>query len=472
MMTKRILLFLFLLCITASGLAQKDTLSYDIKDDEIVAKLSRSLLDDELKDRLLEFSLNLESLRALMNQEKGARMTDSGWELERWDDRFFYFSKKQEKVKGSFDLLDFGMFWGDSPADQEKRENFTYNEFSEHDVSSSNGQTSFVLRGYPNAKQVFLSGSFNEWKVVDIAMEKRQGNWHVSIPLKPGNYEYKFIVDGEWKNHESNLRTVPNGQWGVNNRYSVCNHRFELKDYPSAQKVVLSGSFNNWDEEEIELQQGDDGWFLDVFVQDGSYEYKYIIDGFWVLDPRNNQTREDGEGNTNSLLNIGESSTFELEGFRDAQKVVLTGDFIGWDENAYTMRKTDKGWRFDVVLAPGNYQYKFIVDDHYTLDPNNPLTLGEGDFVNNLKVVQANFTFTYPASPSTKDVRISGDFLAWMEQGIRLQCADEECFVSLHLAKGKFRYKFLVNGNWTLDPNNPLYEQNEYGTGNSILWVE
>ncbi len=471
-MMKRALLYVFLFFWSMCSWAQEDTLRYDIKDDEIVAQLLRSLPDEDLNERLQAFSLNIESVRALMDKEKGKRKSNSGWELERWDDRFFYFSKKQKQVNGSFDLLDFGMFWGNGPSSQEHRDNFTYNKFEEEDVRSSNGQTTFILRDYPDAKQVFLSGSFNDWKVVDIAMEKKQNHWQVSLPLKPGNYEYKFIVDGEWKNHGSNLITVPNGQWGVNNRYAVCNYRFELNDYPSAEKVVLSGNFNNWDEEEIVLQKGDNGWFIDVFVREGSYQYKYIVDDFWVLDPANDQTRNDGDGNTNSLLNIGEPSTFLLDGFESAKKVVLTGDFIGWDEDAYPMRKTNEGWRFDLVLAPGNYQYKFIVDDRYTLDPNNPLTLGEGDFVNNLKVVKPNYTFTFPADSSTKELRISGDFIAWIEQGVRMQCDENECFVSLHLNKGKFRYKFLVNGVWTLDPNNPLYEQNQYGTGNSILWVE
>lgn len=111
-------------------------------------------------------------------------------------------------------------------------------------------------------------------------------------------------------------------------------------------------------------------------------------------------------------------------------------------------------------------------DDRYILDPNNPLTLGEGDFTNNLKVVKPNYTFTFPKAASTKEVRMSGDFLDWTKQGVRMQCNEDECFVRLHLTKGKFRYKFVVNGNWTLDPNNPLYEENQYGTGNSILWVE
>ena len=24
------------------------------------------------------------------------------------------------------------------------------------------------------------------------------GHWRIAVPLKPGRYEYKFLVDGEW----------------------------------------------------------------------------------------------------------------------------------------------------------------------------------------------------------------------------------------------------------------------------------
>ena len=37
---------------------------------------------------------------------------------------------------------------------------------------------------------------------------------------------------------------------------------------------------------------------------------------------------------------------------------------------------------------------------------------------------------------------------------------------------GNYEYKFIVDGKWILDPANKLYEQNEYNTYNSVLWVD
>jgi len=42
----------------------------------------------------------------------------------------------------------------------------------------------------------------------------------------------------------------------------------------------------------------------------------------------------------------------------------------------------------------------------------------------------------------------------------------------VHLNPGKHSYKFIVDGRWMIDPANELWEENEFGTGNSVLWIE
>jgi len=53
----------------------------------------------------------------------------------------------------------------------------------------------------PQAKKVNLTGSFNNWDAKVLAAKKdSRGNWAVKVNLKPGRYEYKFVVDGSWLN--------------------------------------------------------------------------------------------------------------------------------------------------------------------------------------------------------------------------------------------------------------------------------
>jgi hypothetical protein len=42
---------------------------------------------------------------------------------------------------------------------------------------------------------------------------------------------------------------------------------------------------------------------------------------------------------------------------------------------------------------------------------------------------------------------------------------------AVHLSLGKHLYKFIVDDKWMNDPGNALWEQNEYGNGNSVLWI-
>lgn len=51
----------------------------------------------------------------------------------------------------------------------------------------------------PEAKAVFLAGTFNDWGPQSTSMAKdAEGNWSVALDLPPGRYEYKFVIDGAW----------------------------------------------------------------------------------------------------------------------------------------------------------------------------------------------------------------------------------------------------------------------------------
>lgn len=62
----------------------------------------------------------------------------------------------------------------------------------------------------PEAKEVFLVGDFNDWRLRADRMVKRQGAFRKSKELAPGEYQYKFVVDGEWHTDPSADKQVPN----------------------------------------------------------------------------------------------------------------------------------------------------------------------------------------------------------------------------------------------------------------------
>jgi 1,4-alpha-glucan branching enzyme len=56
-----------------------------------------------------------------------------------------------------------------------------------------------------------------------------------------------------------------------------------------------------------------------------------------------------------------------------AKTVMLAGTFNEWSSDATPMQKTSASeWVVSLRLKPGRYLYKFVVDDKWTEDPDNP----------------------------------------------------------------------------------------------------
>jgi hypothetical protein len=48
----------------------------------------------------------------------------------------------------------------------------------------------------PAAQHVTVAGDFNKWRTDSHVMKRENGMWTIELPLKPGRYNYMFIVDG------------------------------------------------------------------------------------------------------------------------------------------------------------------------------------------------------------------------------------------------------------------------------------
>lgn len=61
------------------------------------------------------------------------------------------------------------------------------------------------------AQQVFLVGDFNNWDEHNLPMHKNgDGRWHAEVNLCAGEFEYKFIVDGQWTADPANDKKTVN----------------------------------------------------------------------------------------------------------------------------------------------------------------------------------------------------------------------------------------------------------------------
>jgi len=65
---------------------------------------------------------------------------------------------------------------------------------------------------------------------------------------------------------------------------------------------------------------------------------------------------------------------FTLNGYAEAREVFVAGDFSDWQLNeTMKMTRTDTGWRLSMPLEKGkSYKYKFVIDDFWVADNQNP----------------------------------------------------------------------------------------------------
>lgn len=357
------------------------------------------------------------------------------------------------------------------PADPQYR--FGYNLFRKPAVSQlPNGKTRFFLKVRGERPQsLYLSGSFNQWSTLKTPMRRCDSGYCAVVNLAPGAHYYKYVLNGLWLVDPRNRLTATDHEGNTNSVYFVSNHRFFLPGYADAESVGVAGTFNDWNPQLLPLEKVAGGWARNIYLAEGTHQYKFVADGQWLIDPNNSRTVPNEFGESNSLMALGDTVYFFLSGYPEAQSVQLAGSFTDWQFRAVPMHQTDTGWVLPYVLPAGNHAYKFLVDGEWQLDASHTLRIGAGDYENSVRVIKANHRFFLPGYANAEEVRLSGDFCQWAEPGYKMDKVLGGWEINLHLPPGKARYKFQVDGTWVLDPSNPDWEDNEFGTGNSVLWV-
>ncbi len=81
--------------------------------------------------------------------------------------------------------------------------------------------------------------------------------------------------------------------------------------------------------------------------------------------------------------------------------------------------------------------------------------------------------FSLPAETAAERVALCGDFNNWAPEGISLtRSADRSWQVTVPLVPGSYRYKYLLDGvTWENGPDADRYEENAYGTLDSVIEV-
>jgi hypothetical protein len=82
--------------------------------------------------------------------------------------------------------------------------------------------------------------------------------------------------------------------------------RFEFTS-PTAARVCIAGTFNDWHPNATEMiALGDGQWRKELLLPPGEYEYRLVVDGAWIADPACADGKPNGLGETNSILRVRE----------------------------------------------------------------------------------------------------------------------------------------------------------------------
>ncbi len=388
----------------------------------------------------------------------------------------------------------------------------------------------------PGASSVNVAGDFNNWDMAATPMEKDGNTWTISMDLAPGEYMYKFVVNGsDWVADPDNPNTADDGYGGQNSVVNVGGEAKKVEkpapkkapkktaqagnvtftyDNPGASSMNIAGDFNNWDMSATPMMQDGDTWSVTLDLAPGEYMYKFVVNGSdWVADPDNPNTADDGYGGKNSVVNVGgEAKKAEKKApakkpvsgkgtvvtYSDAgaSSVNIAGDFNNWDMAATPMMQDGDTWSVTLDLTPGEYQYKFVVNgSDWKPDPNNSnvmddgyggqnsvLVVGEGKDTGVKKVATKTqekspqgaipVTFTYqPLIGGKHDIYVAGDFNNWSPTANKMKEVSGEYSTTIDLQPGKYAYKFVVDDNWLADESAEEFVGDGYGGQNSVVYA-
>lgn len=72
------------------------------------------------------------------------------------------------------------------------------------------------------ARAVSIAGTFNDWNPgITPMLSNGSGQWIKELSLRPGIYEYQYVVDGKWVNDPQAIKSTPNPYGGRNSVFVV-----------------------------------------------------------------------------------------------------------------------------------------------------------------------------------------------------------------------------------------------------------
>lgn len=178
-------------------------------------------------------------------------------------------------------------------------------------TADAEGYYTATLTGYAQDSLNIIFSDGNGTQTVDLLCDITQSaEWWV-VPTDNGSGKWACTVAATKADAEGGKSTevIPSGPAIPENptveKSPVINGN-EVTFYFEAENVnnvVVSGSMNDWSTDWTMTKDGN-VFSYTTTISEGTYQYKYIVDGTWMTDPFNTETADDGAGNTNSTFTV------------------------------------------------------------------------------------------------------------------------------------------------------------------------
>jgi len=395
---------------------------------------------------------------------------------------------------------------------------------------------------------VEVRGTINNWTDTaehHMTQDPETGIWSVTVSgLYNGTYEYKFVTNGsDWINDPKNTGT----QIGGNNTFTITDGVVDSNE-PEYTSPVISGTsvtFNYWQAEEFTSatvygDMSNDGWATaypmvkneetgvwSVTVEvpyNGTYEYKIVVDGAWLKDPKNENIAASG----NSYFEItegeekpiaypeivyllpnfnwsGDYATFAAYFFNadaESEWVSMTDGNVDGVYEAYVPEgmtsvifcrmnpdASEIGWntetetriwnQSDDIAIPTDGTDLFIMNQGvWGKDTENPWAGAWNTYVEITvpeivsPVVDGNSVTIKYWRYAASSVSVHGSMDDWGEGYAMTKGEDGAWSVTINdLPDGMYTYKLVVDDCWITDPNNWEVQVEADGNQNSIFVI-
>ena len=360
-----------------------------------------------------------------------------------------------------------------------------------------------------------------DWPGRKLTKDSATGLYLLTLEYTPTvSDEFKFIFNNNAGKQTADLSLTysqltsgelywVNGKDGTPNVYAlptVSGGMVTFTYQGTGSKVMLAGTMNDWSG--VAMTKSGNTFTYTCELAAGIYEYKFVVDGSWINDPRNPQTT--GSDNNNYVVVSGGEVTensvklhfqnalawTSICGSAWINNGVLTTPIEGWSWPGQALQKDADGnylMELQPELAEGQSMGYLFHDFNSNQTVNLTVTyasLSKGDvelwvrpttagsdgkyscttatsYTVSPKVEGSRVTFTYTGSATS--VAVAGSFNSWSSTASKMTKSGSTFTYTTTLSEGIHQYKFVVNGStWITDPANSNISSPD---GNSVLII-